>query len=68
VQATRHYLRHYTIDHGAPPAGSPPADHDTPIQQEVREIQARLDQLAPAATEVERLQDALDALRALEQS
>jgi len=66
VQATRQYLRHYTVDHGAPSPGSQPAGRDSLIQQQVREIQARLDQLAPAATEVERLQHALAALRALE--
>jgi DNA-binding CsgD family transcriptional regulator len=65
VQAARHYLQHYTIDHGAPLSGSKSA-RSSLIQQQVREIQARLDQLAPAATEVERLQHALDALRALE--
>ena len=65
VQATRHYLRHYTIDHGGPSPGSQAAGDDALIEQQVREIQARLDQLAPAATEAERLQRALDALRAI---
>jgi DNA-binding CsgD family transcriptional regulator len=65
VQAARHYLQRYTIDHGAPSSGSTSA-RDSLIQEQVREIQARLDQLAPAATEVARLQHALDALRALE--
>jgi DNA-binding CsgD family transcriptional regulator len=66
VQATRHYLRHYTVDHGASSPGSQPAGHDALIEQQVHEIQARLDQLAPAATEAERLQRALDALRAIQ--
>jgi DNA-binding CsgD family transcriptional regulator len=66
VQATRHYLRHYTIHPGAASPGSRSPGHDALIQQQVREIQARLDQLAPAATEAERLQRALEALRAIQ--
>src|SRR5215218_6021589 len=54
VQATRHYLRHYTVDHGGPSSASQSAGDDALIDQQVREIQARLDQLTPAATEAER--------------
>jgi hypothetical protein len=42
--------------------GEPPV-----IERQVRDIQARLDQLAPAASEAARLRQALDALRGLEQ-
>jgi DNA-binding CsgD family transcriptional regulator len=66
VQAARHYLQRYTIDHGAPRARSKSARDRSLVQQQMREIQERLDQLAPAATEVELLQRALDALRALD--
>ena len=66
VQATRYYLSQYTSEHGPAPSGSRAAAADALIRDQIREIQARLDQLAPAATEVERLQHALEALRALE--
>jgi DNA-binding CsgD family transcriptional regulator len=63
VQAARYYLREYTTDHQ-------PAHHstagDTLGDQQIREIQARISQLGPAAAELERLQHALDALRALQ--
>jgi DNA-binding CsgD family transcriptional regulator len=61
VQATRHYLRHYTLVDGATAAALEPSV----VEQQIREIQARLDQLAPAATEAQRLQHALDALRGI---
>jgi DNA-binding CsgD family transcriptional regulator len=65
VQATRYYLDHYTTT----PASEPrPAAHKSLIQQQLREIQARLDQLTPAATEAQHLQHALDALQALKAS
>jgi DNA-binding CsgD family transcriptional regulator len=63
VQAARYYLREYTTDREAGRHSTP---GDSLIQEQLREIQARIDQLAPAATELERLQHALAALRALE--
>jgi DNA-binding CsgD family transcriptional regulator len=64
VQAARHYLRHYTTH--AASSGSDATSDPSLIEEQMREIQARLDQLAPAATEVARLQHALEALRALD--
>jgi DNA-binding CsgD family transcriptional regulator len=64
VHAARYYLREYTIDHHA--AGRESHAGDPLIRQQMREIQARVDQLTPAAAELERLLHALDALRALE--
>jgi DNA-binding CsgD family transcriptional regulator len=61
VQATRHYLRQYALADGAAVA----APEASMVEQQIREIQARLDQLAPAATEAQRLQHALDALRGI---
>jgi DNA-binding CsgD family transcriptional regulator len=63
VQAARYYLREYTTDHQS---GAPTTRGDALIQEQLREVQARIDELAPAATELERLQHALAALRALE--
>lgn len=65
VQAARHYLSQYTTGHAPPVEPDPTADAAL-IRDQMREIQARLDQLAPAASEVARLQHALDALRALD--
>jgi DNA-binding CsgD family transcriptional regulator len=62
VQAARYYLREYTTDHQPAPQ---PTGGDALIDQQIREIQIRLSQLSPAASELERLQHALDALRAL---
>jgi DNA-binding CsgD family transcriptional regulator len=64
VQATRYYVDRYT----ATPASSSPGQRGDPslIERQIGEIKARLDQLSPAATEVERLQHALSALRALD--
>jgi DNA-binding CsgD family transcriptional regulator len=64
VQAARYYLSHYTTEHPVMPGARPHGDTSL-IEQQMREIQARLDQLGPAAGEVERLLRALDALRAL---
>ena len=63
VHAARYYLREYTPDHAS---GRHPTRGDSLIQQQLQEIQARIDQLAPAATELARLHHALAALRALE--
>lgn len=67
VQAARHYLDNYT---SAPPTEADRsrdgAGDTSLIQRQMREIQARLDHLADAATEAERLQHALKALRAIE--
>jgi DNA-binding CsgD family transcriptional regulator len=62
VQAARYYLSQYTID---PSTGARGAGDASLIDQQMRDIQARLDQLAPAASEVQRLQHALEALRAV---
>jgi DNA-binding CsgD family transcriptional regulator len=63
VHAARYYLRQYTADHQ-------PSHHSTSgdalIDVQIREIQARIGQLTPAAAELDRLQHALDALRALQ--
>jgi DNA-binding CsgD family transcriptional regulator len=72
VQAARYYLDNYTIAPGRDaPAASPlisrsPQDEVSVIERQAREIQARIDQLTPAASELERLQHALAALRAVE--
>jgi DNA-binding CsgD family transcriptional regulator len=75
VQAVRYYLQHYTAPvpgHPAPPpsltAPMSGADVDgrSLIAEQIREIQARLDQLAPAASEMQRLQEAVDALRQID--
>ena len=63
VHAARFYLREYTTDQHP---GADPASGDSLIDQQIREIQARLSQLNPAAAELDRLQHALDALRALQ--
>jgi DNA-binding CsgD family transcriptional regulator len=65
VQAARYYLREYTTDHQS---GAHSTRGESLIQEQLREIQARIDQLAPAATELERLQHALSALRTLERT
>jgi hypothetical protein len=70
VQAARYYLNHYTAAHGSDAAtesrSSERAGQLSVIEHQVRQIQARLEQLAPAAAETERLRQALDALRDLE--
>jgi DNA-binding CsgD family transcriptional regulator len=68
VQAARHYLDTY--------ASTPPSPEPAPtsagtggtslIQRQIQEIQARLDDLADAAAEAERLQTVLEALRSIE--
>jgi DNA-binding CsgD family transcriptional regulator len=71
VQAVRYYLDHYTAPgsaekpRSAGPGGSSHAGERALIERQLREIEARIDQLVPAASELERLQRALDALRAL---
>jgi DNA-binding CsgD family transcriptional regulator len=71
IEATRQYLDRYAGD----PSESPPAVVDRPgrageasplIRRQIRELEVRLEQLAPATSEAERLQHALDALRAIE--
>ncbi len=73
IQATRHYLDHYTSDPGRPLPR--PASMDRPlragepsplIQRQIQELEARLVELAPATSEAERLKHALAALRAIE--
>jgi DNA-binding CsgD family transcriptional regulator len=65
VQAARHYLDNHIVGSATRvPLSHPPGDHSL-IEQQMSDLQARLDQLAPAASEVARLQHALDALRAL---
>lgn len=80
VQATRYYLDHYAPpshpgrDDGRASAANTPnttrnADTVTGpslIQRQIQEIEARIDQLVPAAGELERLQHARDALRSIE--
>ena len=63
VQAARYYLHTYTRSRTSDPAE--PGEVSV-VQQRMREIQARLDELAPATIEAERLRHALDALRAIE--
>jgi DNA-binding CsgD family transcriptional regulator len=65
VQAARHYLDRYASS--APPR-SPTEPSDGLIAQQMQQIQARLDHVAPAAAEARRLQDALDALRAIDEN
>jgi DNA-binding CsgD family transcriptional regulator len=64
VQATRYYLSQFTA--GRPGHAEIEEASASLIREQMREIQARLDELAPAATEVARLQHALEALRALD--
>lgn len=76
VQAARHYLDHYTVPASASdpapplsvaPVGVPgPAGDASLIARQINQIQTRLEQLAPATTEADRLHHALDALRAIE--
>ena len=66
VQAARHYLRDYTTDRHSDPSRSHGAGGDSLIDEQIREIQARIDQLTPATTELERLEHALAALRTLQ--
>ncbi len=69
VQAARHYLEAYGAPRGAP-APLAVERHDrqntSPIAHQMREIEARLDALAPASPEAKRLRDALRALRDIE--
>jgi DNA-binding CsgD family transcriptional regulator len=67
VQAARHYLDTYA---STPPVETAPAGTGgtSLIQRQIQEIQARLDYLADAAAEAERLQVALEALRSIERS
>jgi len=67
VQAARHYLDKYA---STTPIKSAPASGDATslIERQIEEIQARLDQLADAAAEAERLKAALEALRSIERS
>jgi DNA-binding CsgD family transcriptional regulator len=73
IQASRHYLEQYTSDPGRPLP--PPAAINRPeragepsplIQRQIQELEARLEELAPATSEAARLQHALKALRAIE--
>jgi len=75
VQAVRYYLQHYTaVAPGGVPV--PPPSVTTPvvggqagrslIAHQINEMQARLEQLAPAASEAQRLQAAVKALRRIE--
>jgi DNA-binding CsgD family transcriptional regulator len=76
VDAVRYYLDHYTALSAADvtmwPASTTPqrGRRATPkpslIERQIQEIEARIDQLKPAAGELERLQHALDALRAVD--
>jgi DNA-binding CsgD family transcriptional regulator len=73
IQATRHYLEQYTSDPGQQlprPASidrSRRAGEPSPlIQRQIQELEARLEELAPATSEAERLQHALEALRGIE--
>jgi DNA-binding CsgD family transcriptional regulator len=66
VQAARYYLREYTVEHGAGATGTDAIGGDALIRQQIREIQTRMQQVTPAAAELGRLQQALDALSALE--
>jgi DNA-binding CsgD family transcriptional regulator len=69
VQAARHYLDTYASTPSAESATSPVGTSTTPlIQRQIQEIQARLDYLAEAAAEAERLRVALKALRSIERS
>jgi hypothetical protein len=71
VQAARYYLHHYASP--GPSAGPPPpASVTTPapdstatgslIEQQIRQMRDRLEQLAPAASEAKRLEEAIAAL------
>jgi hypothetical protein len=75
VQAARYYLHHYTAPlPGGKPAPPPSVtapgfaqdDGRSLIGHQIREIEARLEQLAPAATEAQRLKDAVEALRQID--
>ena len=72
VQAARYYLDHYSSDRvelSSPMMSDRSGWVGEPsrlIQRQIRELEARLEQLAPAASEAERLQQAVSALRAIE--
>jgi DNA-binding CsgD family transcriptional regulator len=63
VQATRHYLRRYGSSAGPPDAAE---GSSSLIRRQMVEIQTRLEVLAPAAREAERLRRVLDELRAID--
>jgi DNA-binding CsgD family transcriptional regulator len=64
VQAARYYLLHYTSPATAPAAGEDGGA--SLIAEQILQIQARLEQLAPAASEARRLHDAVEALRQIQ--
>ncbi len=68
VDAVRYYLDHHaTGDDGLAAAAAIPRrrrQQPSLLQRQIREIDARIEQLKPAADELERLQRARDALRA----
>jgi DNA-binding CsgD family transcriptional regulator len=67
VQATRHYLEKYAAAPAKESAPAPAGTGTSPlIERQIQEIQARLDDLAEAAAEAERLRRALEALRSIE--
>ena len=69
VQAARHYLETHASRPAVESAPSPAGTGATPlIQRQIQEIETRLDDLADAAAEAERLQLALEALRSIERS
>lgn len=79
VEAARHYLEtsaapssteSHSIPAAIPPASRAPTDHSKSalLQRQIEEIEARIQQLAPAVTEAERLHEALTALRRIEES
>jgi DNA-binding CsgD family transcriptional regulator len=66
VQAARYYLRDYTTDRQSAASGLHGGSGDLLIDQQIHEIQTRIDQLTPATAELDRLEHALAALRALQ--
>ncbi len=76
VEAVRHYLETSAEPASAPMAAAFPSASRAPadpsrsalLQRQIEEIEARLEQLAPSVTEVERLHEALAALRRIQES
>lgn len=68
VQAARYYLDHYRYSLTSDVQGGPPtvAGRRPLLDRQIRELEARLDELAPATREAQRLQEALSALRAID--
>jgi DNA-binding CsgD family transcriptional regulator len=65
VQAARHFFDNYAISADGDGSADGRRSVISLIQQQIRALQARLDQLAPSVTEAEQVRKTLGALRAI---